>query len=83
MPHSIRKSFVAGVSAAALALLVGGCTNYSSDLTPELQSYAATAEQDRNRQARVIDNNSRQVWDDLSRVLLFEETSQLSRYPVP
>lgn len=84
MPQSIIKTLSACLLAGALVLLAGGCSSkYSNDLTPELSSYASSEKQDQYKHARVINNNSRQFWDDLSRVLLLEETSQLSRYPVP
>ncbi|MEL7088356.1 MAG: hypothetical protein AAGL98_07940 [Planctomycetota bacterium] len=84
MFQSLTKTLSACVLAGACVLLVGGCSSkYSSDLTPELTSYARSDAQYRNNQAKTVEHNGRQFWDDLSRVLLLEEPSQLSRYPVP
>ncbi|MEE9404929.1 MAG: hypothetical protein V3V20_08545 [Algisphaera sp.] len=74
-------------STLAVTLLAGamlvGCNATRGNLTPELHSYSRSLEQDQNLHARVIDNNTRMIWDDLDRVLLLDKTSRLSPYPVP
>lgn len=83
MMLSFRRTLVATFLVGAF-LVAGGCSSkYSNELTPELDSYAASEGQDKNQYAHVIDSNNRQIWDDLARVLLLEEPSSLVRYPVP
>ncbi|MEM9882963.1 MAG: hypothetical protein AAF800_08610 [Planctomycetota bacterium] len=83
MLFMIRRTFLAGLLAASL-LLAGGCaTGYSTDLTPELESAGMTREQVENRNARVIDNNFRSIWDDLARAMLLDRTSGLQPAYVP
>ena len=83
MIFATRRILPAAILAGAVVSTLGGCaTGYSRDLTPELDSYADSSEQDYNRYARVIDNNTRQAWDDLANVLLINETSMLTTYPV-
>ena len=78
------RSLPALVPALALAsaLLATGCGT-RGDLTPELHSYTGSIEQDRNTVARVVDNNTRLIWDDIYRVLLLDRTSDLTRWPTP
>jgi hypothetical protein len=78
-----RRLLSAALLAVTLTFVLGGCASgYSTDLTPELDSYAHSSEQDYNRYARVTDNNTRQIWDDLANILLLNETSMLTSYPV-
>ena len=70
--------------------IAGGCSedrvtasSVRSDPSPELQSIAMSHGQRENEHARVIDTNLRQVWDDLDMILLLDNPSQGSRYPVP
>ncbi|MEM7625131.1 MAG: hypothetical protein AAF333_05830 [Planctomycetota bacterium] len=84
MFHVIQKSFSACLLAGAVVLLIGGCTNkYASDLTPELDLYSESGEQASLRQSRIVDNNGRLISEDLAKVFLFKEGSQLTRFPVP
>ncbi len=53
------------------------------DMTPELFSTGKSEGQAANHNARVIDNNTRGIWDDLSRLFFFDETSPLTPYPTP
>ncbi|MEM1027881.1 MAG: hypothetical protein AAGJ38_07335 [Planctomycetota bacterium] len=80
---AVRYTLTATLLAAAL-LLAGGCaTGYSGDLTPELASLSGSEQQDANRYARVIDNNTRSIWDDFARLLLLEKTSRLNPNVMP
>jgi len=84
----IQRTLTIALLAGAL-VLAAGCSSsptsagYRGDLTPELDSTANSHEQDQNRYARVIDNNTRTAWDDLARVLLLDRNSRLSPYPMP
>ncbi|MEM6853287.1 MAG: hypothetical protein AAF593_02660 [Planctomycetota bacterium] len=80
---AVRHTLTATLLAAAL-LLAGGCaTGYSGDLTPELASLTQSEEQDANQYARVIDNNTRSIWDDLSRLFFLDKTSRLNPNVMP
>lgn len=81
MHHPFRRVLTVAILAGA-GLMVGGCS-YRSNMTPELDSMAASSEQDYNRYARYIDNNTRSAWNDLQRLLLLDRSSRLTKYPVP
>ena len=84
MPTIFRRVLPALLLSAAAVVCLGGCTQrYAGDVTPELDSYAHNSTQDHYRYARVIDHNTRGIWDDLANFLLINEPSQLHRYPVP
>ncbi|QNN23647.1 hypothetical protein HED60_15645 [Planctomycetales bacterium ZRK34] len=53
------------------------------DMSPELSTLDATPEESKNNHARVIDTNTRQIWNDLDRILLLDRPSHLSLYSVP
>ncbi|BAM04109.1 hypothetical protein [Phycisphaera mikurensis] len=83
-----KLTLLAAVAGSTLLLSLGGtgCTKAQrirANYTPYLDSTAYNSEQDRNRQARVIDHNTRGVWDDLNRVLLLDQPSRLSPYTIP
>ena len=74
--------------AATLLLGSGGCAatkaeRIRANYTPYLDSIAANSEQDRNTQARVIDHNTRSLWDDLNKVLLLDKPSHANIYYIP
>lgn len=76
------------IAAGSVLLLSGGigCSKAQrirANYTPYLDSTAANSEQDRNTQARVIDHNTRGIWDDLNRLLLLDEPSRLTPYKIP
>ena len=54
-----------------------------SNMTPALDSIGRTTDQDYNNYARVIDHNTRAAWNDLARLLLIQETSDLEPYYMP
>ena len=81
MSSAFRRSLI--LSVLAMGLLVAGGCSYRSDVTPELDSVAANSEQDYNRYARVIDNNTRSAWDDLASILLIDRNMRLTRAPRP
>lgn len=73
---------------ATLLLGTSGCAatkaeRIRANYTPYLDSVAFNSEQDRNTQARVIDHNTRNIWDDLNKILLLDEPSRLSAYYIP
>ncbi len=83
MTTLLRTVLPALLLTALITLSLGGCTQrYAGDVTPELDSYAHNETQDNYQYARVIDNNTRSIWDDLARFLLIDETSKLNPYPV-
>ncbi len=53
------------------------------DMTPALDSITRTSQQDKNQYARVIDHNTRAIWNDLARFLLIDRTSRLEPWPMP
>lgn len=84
MKLAIRRTLVAALLVGGMTLLSTGCaTGYGNDLTPELDSYSRSSEQDANLYARVIDNNTRTIWDDFARLLLIDKTSRLQPAVVP
>lgn len=53
------------------------------DMSPELSTLDSTPGESKNNHARVIDTNTRQIWNDLDRILLLDRPSHLSLYSVP
>ncbi|MEM9420736.1 MAG: hypothetical protein AAGA25_17045 [Planctomycetota bacterium] len=83
MIQAIYRTLAAVLLAGAL-LYTGGCaSSYSNDLTPELASYGRSEQQDANTYARVIDNNTRTIWDDFARIFFLDKTSRLNPAIVP
>jgi hypothetical protein len=72
-----------------LMFIAGGCSqkvtarSVRSNMTPELQSIAHMSEQRKNRTARTMHTNMRQIWDDLDAILMLERPVRLSEYPIP
>lgn len=84
MKSALQRTLAAALLAGGMLLINTGCaTDYGTDLTPELDSYSNSHEQDANQYARVIDNNTRTIWDDLARILLIDKTSRLQPAVVP
>ena len=54
-----------------------------ANMTPELMSTAKSEGQALNHNARVLDNNNRGIWDDLSRLMFLDRSSGLTPYPSP
>jgi hypothetical protein len=52
-------------------------------MTPELDHTARSHQQAANDHARIIDNNTRGIWDDVDRLLLLDHNSRLTPYSVP
>lgn len=77
--------------AAGLLVAMGvslGCSpstasGVRANWSPELRSMARTSEQHRTMEARTIDTNLRQIWDDGAMILLLDRPVRLTRYPVP
>ena len=82
-----RLPAVALLAGGTLLIGTAGCATKAqrirANYTPYLDSTAYNVEQDRNRQARVIDHNTRGIWDDLNRILLLNEPSRLTYYTIP
>ncbi len=67
-------------------LLSTGCSSARRvrlDMTNAADSTALDDDEDRNNYARVIDHNTRGIWDDLSRLMLIDRTSRLTPYSIP
>jgi hypothetical protein len=89
----IHGKALTGLAALGLAAVVlGGCSSepksvssswVRSNLTPELQSVAHSAEQRKNMHARTYDTNLRQVWDDWDTFWMIDRPTQMSKYPIP
>lgn len=85
------KMTLLAVLGLVLLTTAGGCkdnkkvtaSDVRSHMSPELQSITYTREQRRNRVARTVDTDLRQVWDDIDRVLMLDRPLHLSRYPIP
>jgi hypothetical protein len=65
-----------------------GCTRVTAgqiraNMTPELASTNRSRELRKNDLARVRDNNTRAIWDDMDRFLLLHRNSRLTPWPVP
>lgn len=90
MKNPISRTFPLLALAIGATLLLGtsGCAatkaeRIRANYTPYLDSTAKNAEQDRNTQARVIDHNTRSIWDDLNRILLLDKPSHANIYYIP
>ena len=78
-------------AAASGSLMLVGCADDErvavGDLrrnpTPELSHLTASDAQIRNEHARVLDTYWRAAKDDLNRLLLLDETTELHPYPIP
>ncbi len=78
------------LAAGVLAVVfVGGCSNritadsVRSNMSPELETVAMTAEQRKNLHARVVDTDLRQIPDDIDTLFLLNRPVRMTRYPVP
>lgn len=85
-----KLPFLASVALAASFFVLAGChddritaAEIRNNTTPSLAHYARNGEQVKNDHARIIDNNTRGIWDDLDRILLLHENSHLTRHPIP
>ena len=74
----------------ALGLLtVAGCSNKFTaktarkNISPSLDTLSLTPEQRKNRHARTVDVNLRQVNEDVDRLLLLDRSTMLNRNPMP
>ncbi|MEM1097447.1 MAG: hypothetical protein AAGH92_01540 [Planctomycetota bacterium] len=68
------------------AMALTGCTSapaVRADMTNAADSTTRTADQDANDYARIIDHNTRGIWDDLARVMLIDKSSKLTPWVVP
>ncbi len=54
-----------------------------ADMSPALMTVGSTQGEVDNAVARTLDTNSRQVWNDLGRILLLDRPSRSSSYPIP
>ena len=80
-----RPFAVAALLGVAM-LLSTGCSSsrlVRMDMTNAADSTARDDDQDRNDYARVIDNNTRGIWDDLARLMLVDRSSRLTPFSVP
>lgn len=72
---------VTGVFAAA------GCSGSAQqgrmEMSPGFETIALSHEQKLVRHARTLDTNSRQLVDDLDRLLLIDRPMRMSIYPIP
>lgn len=85
-----RTLFQLCLAAAGLTMLlaVSGCNTVRPgevrrNMSPALATTDSTRAQQRNDMARVIDHNTRAAWDDFYRLMLLDEPTPLSPYPIP
>ncbi|MEM1444699.1 MAG: hypothetical protein AAGF84_01460 [Planctomycetota bacterium] len=72
--------------AALPAVALTGCTSapaIRADMTPAADSATRTADQDYNDYARIVDHNTRMIWDDLARLMLLDKPSRQSPWVAP
>lgn len=83
---------LAGLAVCSAMLMAGGCSSgnrmitsesFRSNPSPELYSYGATKEQYQNDRALVIDQNTRQIPDDINSLLLLDQPMHFSTLPMP
>ncbi|MEX2673238.1 MAG: hypothetical protein WD294_14130 [Phycisphaeraceae bacterium] len=55
----------------------------TSDMSPELTTLMETRDEGRVRTARVVDTNTRGIWDDIRNIFLLDRPSRLSLTPIP
>ena len=73
---------------AATALFLGGCSTITasdirSNPTPELYSQNLTDEQFRNMQAIHVHHAWRTMYDDWSRLWMYDKNTEMTPWPVP
>ena len=90
MTHRRSLFLASALGVCTLAMGVGCHSNervtahdVRKDMTPALDSITRTTQQDRNQYARVIDHNTRAIWNDLARFWLIDRTSRLEPWPMP
>lgn len=87
MTSTLKCLCVAGL--IGVAALATGCNNdikaqdVRRDFSPELFSMGQSEEQMKTSNARTIDTNGRQAWDDAARLLLLDRPLRMSKYPIP
>ncbi|MEM7576676.1 MAG: hypothetical protein AAF328_04295 [Planctomycetota bacterium] len=72
--------------AALPAVALTGCTSapaIRSDMTNAADSATRTSAEDANDYARIVDHNTRMIWDDLARLMLLDKSSRLSPWAAP
>ncbi len=75
-----KMTLCLGALALAAALsLSGGCAASA----PELMTTAKTPGQYGNQLVRIMDNNTRGIWDDANRLFFLEHNLRLSPYVMP
>ena len=86
--RSKNQTWILGAVIAA-SLLAVGCTKPSMidtvllDMSPGFETIARSHEQRMIRQARTLDTNHRQLYDDIDRILLIYRPLRLSNYSIP
>lgn len=53
------------------------------EMSPGFETIALSHEQNAVRHARTLDTNSRQLVDDIDRILLIDRPMRMSIYPIP
>ncbi len=71
------------------ALPVAGLTGCNSapairsNMTNAADSTTRSTPEDYNDYARVVDHNTRMIWDDIARIMMLDRTSRLSPWVAP
>jgi len=86
MKRTLLCGLVLGVGLGLLVSL-SGCNTVTprkvrGNMTPVLDTTDRYGQQSSNDTARVVDHNTRGIWDDLKRAMLLDRPSRLSPYPI-
>jgi len=78
----LRKTmlFLGAMTLAVTICLSGGC---STATAPELMTTAKTPGQYGNQLSRIMNNNTRGIWDDLDRMFFLDHNLRLTPYVTP
>lgn len=71
----------AGLTLATAATMMGGCS--SAATAPELMTTAKTPGQYNNQLSRVINNNTRGIWNDADRLFFLDKNQNLQPFVAP
>ena len=71
----------AGLALAVAVIFTGGCNTAAT--APELMTTTKTPGQYSNQTARVINNNTRGIWDDANRLFFLDKNMNLQPYVAP
>ena len=77
----MTKTLMTVLAVSALCVATFSLTGCGT-MTPELMSSGKAPAEIHYTRSRVMDNNTRGIWDDLDRIFMLEKNSGLSPYPM-